>query len=355
MLANKLIEKGDWSHYIHTDSEASSVGRRNRALDPLLQATRVGILEVVMAILNKYPEAADSFDENGRNILHISVEQKHRFIYDYLMNFVAYKDRMLADIDFRGNTIFHLATCVGNPTRSPPGLSRNQLVVDDVDGQWNTDFHVEAKRGSFGVRVKHDSYPHLWHLRNLDGKAAEELFEENHAALREEAEKAAKHSSLPSLEALIKTPAYLCFSKAIGRKYRFFMVCIGLALFFAVLSLATLMLIQLSRFDTNDFHIAIPLKTIISCLTIIYSTGFSATAFAQGYILEGQLGAFLATFLIIFELLFCFVLVLIMIDTKVLIFDYMYYAIRRMFCYKIPDMYQSNVHLFTFCICVVLS
>ncbi|GMP63736.1 hypothetical protein CsSME_00025309 [Camellia sinensis var. sinensis] len=65
MLANKLIEKEDWSHYIHTDSEASSIGRRNRALDPLLQATRLGILEVVMAILNKYPEAADSFDEMG--------------------------------------------------------------------------------------------------------------------------------------------------------------------------------------------------------------------------------------------------------------------------------------------------
>ncbi|KAL7237680.1 hypothetical protein ACSBR2_003894 [Camellia fascicularis] len=130
----------------------------------------------------------------------------HGFIYDYLMNFVAYKDRMLADIDFRGNTILHLATCVGNPTRSPPGLARNQLV-DDVDGRWNTDFHVGAKRGSVGIvnqmswdvlwfkRVKHDSYPHLWHLRNSDGKAAKELFEENHAALREEAEKAEKHVS----------------------------------------------------------------------------------------------------------------------------------------------------------------
>ncbi|CAL5361161.1 unnamed protein product [Camellia sinensis] len=301
------LERRDWIHYIHTDSEASSVGRRNRALDPLLQATRVGILEVVMAILNKYPEAADSFDENGRNILHISVEQKHRFIYDYLMNFVAYKDRMLADIDFRGNTILHLATCVGNPTRSPPGLSRNQLVVDDVDGRWNTDFHVGAKRGSVGV-VNQMSWDVLWfknttHI-HFDGKAAEELFEENHAALREEAEKAAKHVSdnLIIVAILIGTINFAAlftlpggFDQNTGipmllksnrQEIQFFMVYIGLALFFAFLSLATLMLIQLSRFDTNDFHIAIPLKTIISCITIIYSTGFSATAFAQGYILE---------------------------------------------------------------------
>lgn len=125
--------------------------------------------------------------------------------------------------------------------------------------------------------------------------------------------------------------------KSNRQEIQFFMVYIGLALFFTFLSLATLMLIQLSRFDTNDFHIAIPLKTIISCITILYSTGFSATAFAQGYILEGELGAFLATFLIFFELLVCFVLALIMIDTKVLIFDYMYYAIRHLFCYKILD------------------
>ncbi|XP_028090818.1 ankyrin repeat-containing protein ITN1-like [Camellia sinensis] len=367
MLANKLIEKGDWIHYIHTDSEASSIGRRNRALDPLLQATRVGILEVVMAILNKYPEAADLFDENGRNILHISVEQKHGFIYDYLMNFVAYKDRMLADIDFRGNTILHLATCVGNPTRSPSGLARNQLV-DDVEGRWNTDLHVGAKRGSVGIvnqmswdvlwfkRVKHDSYPHLWHLRNSDGKAAEELFEENHTALREEAEKAEKHVSdnLIIVSILIATINFAAlftipggFDQNTGipmllktnrQEIQFFMVYIGLALFFAFLSLATLVLIQLSRFDTNDFHIAIPLKTIISTFTIIYSTGFSATAFAQGYILEGELGAFIAAFLIFFELLVCFVLAVIVIEAKFLIFDYMYYVIRHLFCYKNPDM-----------------
>ncbi|CAK9169113.1 unnamed protein product [Ilex paraguariensis] len=43
--------------------------------------------------------------------------------------------------------------------------------------------------------VKHDFYPHLYHLRNVDGKTAEELFEKNHSSLREEAEKAAKHVS----------------------------------------------------------------------------------------------------------------------------------------------------------------
>ncbi|KAL7175833.1 hypothetical protein ACSBR2_029419 [Camellia fascicularis] len=121
---------------------------------------RFDILEVVMAILNKYPKVANSFDENKRNILHILVEQKHKFIFDYLLNFVAYKDRMLADIDFRRNTILYLATYMGNPTRSPPRLARNQLV-DDVNGRWNIDFHAGAKRGSAGV-VNQMSWDVLW-------------------------------------------------------------------------------------------------------------------------------------------------------------------------------------------------
>ncbi|CAK9153011.1 unnamed protein product [Ilex paraguariensis] len=246
---------------------------------------------------------------------------------------------MLADIDIQGNTILHLATCVGYPTSSPSGFT-------DAGDRWNANFHVGAKRGSVGVvnqlswdvlwfkRVKHDSYPHLWHLHNIEGKAAEELFEENHSVLREEAEKAAKHVSdnLIIVAILIGTINFVAFFTVPGdfnqntgipmfcenykQEMDFFLVYIGLGLFFVFLSLATLMLIQLSWFDTKDFHIAIPAKTILSCITIIYSTCFSATAYAQWYILEGKLSTFLTTFLTLFLLLVSAVLALIMINTK---------------------------------------
>ncbi|KAI8558663.1 hypothetical protein RHMOL_Rhmol04G0114200 [Rhododendron molle] len=372
LLANRLIEKEDWSRYINfpsTDSGASSIRTLSspRGPDPLIQATKLGILELVTGILKKYPEAADSFDDNGRNILHISVEQKHRFLYDYFMCSIVYKDRMLADVDFQGNTVMHMATCSEKRPPRSPGVT-DELIANVHGGQGNTDFHVGGKRGSVGVvnqmswdvlwfkRVKHDSYPHLWHIRNFDGKSAEELFEENHSALREQAENAAKHVSnnLIVVAILIGTINFAAlftlpggFDQNTGipmllnsnrQEVQFFMAYIGLALFFAFLSLATLMLIQLSRFDTNDFHVAIPVKTVLSCITIILSTGFSATAFGQGYILEGKLGPFMATFLIFFMFLVTIVLALIMMDTKVLIFDYMYYAIRDWLIYKSPDM-----------------
>ncbi|XP_058208724.1 uncharacterized protein LOC131321791 isoform X3 [Rhododendron vialii] len=306
LLANRLIEKEDWSRYINfpsTDSGASSIRTLSspRAPDPLIQATKLGILELVMAILKKYPEAADSFDDNGRNILHISVELKHRFLYDYLMCSVAYKDRMLADIDFQGNTVMHMATCSEKRPPRSPGVT-DELIANVHGGQGNTNFHVGGKRGSVGVvnqmswdvlwfkRVKHDSYPHLWHLRNVEGKSAEELFEENHSALREQAENAAKHVSnnLIVVAILIGTINFAAlftlprgFDQNTGipmllksnrQEVQFFMAYIGLALFFPALSLATLMLIQLSQFDTTDFHVAIPVKTVLSCITIILST-----------------------------------------------------------------------------------
>ncbi|CAK9169116.1 unnamed protein product [Ilex paraguariensis] len=141
-----------------------------------------------MAILQKYPQAADSFDENGRNILHITVEQKHRFLYEYLISSLAYKDRMLADIDNGGNTILHLASCVQNPATSHPRIT-------DVASQWRVNYPIRKKRGSVPLtnqmswdvlwfkRVKHDTYPHLRHVRNMDGMTAEELFEENYSSV----------------------------------------------------------------------------------------------------------------------------------------------------------------------------
>ncbi|CAK9169125.1 unnamed protein product [Ilex paraguariensis] len=363
-LAQKLIEKEDWSHYIDCESigpEVSSFGissrKKNKVPDPLIQATTFGIHELVMAILQKYPEAADSFDENGRNILHIAVEQKHRFLYQYLMNSLAYKDRMLADIDKQGNTILHLASYVENPASSHP-------KIIDVASQWGVDYHVGTKRGSVEVinqmswdvlwfkRVKDDSYPHLRHLRNMDGKTAEELFEENRSSLRVEAEKAAKHVSanLIIVAILICTINFAAlftvpggFNQNTGdpillsdhwQEMQFFMVYIGLALFFSFLSLANLVLMQVSRFDTNDFHIAVPVKSIVASLTIMYSTGLSATAYFQGYILESKPGTFIATFMILYMFVVWYVLALVMVDTTFSTFDYMYYALLHLIAYK---------------------
>ncbi|CAK9169118.1 unnamed protein product [Ilex paraguariensis] len=173
-----------------------------------------------------------------------------------------------------------------------------------------------------------------------------------HSSLREEAEKVAKHVSdnLTIAATLICTINFAALFTVLGafnqdtrdpmllsdhwQEMQFFMAYIGLALFFAFLSLTNLILIQVSRFDTNDFHIAIPVKTIVASLTIMYSTGLSTTAYLQGYILESHPGTFIATFLIFYMFVVWFVLALVMVDTTFSTLDCMYYALLHLITYK---------------------
>jgi len=112
-LVERLLDlEEDWSNY---------TGQRN----PLIDAARNGIIELVEAILDKFPFASYTLDGDGKNIVHIAVEQKDRVLYDYLTSIPAHKD-MLADIDKHGNTVLHLATNVG----SRPGMLLNQMTWD---------------------------------------------------------------------------------------------------------------------------------------------------------------------------------------------------------------------------------
>lgn len=105
ILAKVLLEKYDWSYSI-TDHIVPN---------PLIQASKHKIDELVVEILQKYPELVETLDEKKKNILHIAAEHKNRFLFDYLLKKVASQNRMLADIDENGNTILHYAAHVGTP------------------------------------------------------------------------------------------------------------------------------------------------------------------------------------------------------------------------------------------------
>ncbi|KAL7194623.1 hypothetical protein ACSBR1_034951 [Camellia fascicularis] len=68
---------------------------RRQSKNPIVHATENGIIKLVKEILEIFPDAVYSFDKNGKNILHIAVEQKDRVLYDYLKKNVDHKDAML--------------------------------------------------------------------------------------------------------------------------------------------------------------------------------------------------------------------------------------------------------------------
>ncbi|OIT20389.1 hypothetical protein A4A49_38125 [Nicotiana attenuata] len=109
ILARRLIREEDWSFYA------------NFVPNPLIQATKHGINELVMEIIQNYPQAVETVDEDGKNILHIAAEQKNRFLFDYILQKASHKDRLLSDTDQRGNTIMHFAASVGSPFKFSAG------------------------------------------------------------------------------------------------------------------------------------------------------------------------------------------------------------------------------------------
>ncbi|KAL7169251.1 hypothetical protein ACSBR2_034319 [Camellia fascicularis] len=148
-LAKKLVneEKGKCS-----DSTSKNSDKKTKSKNPIVQATENGIIKLVKEILEIFPDAVYSFDKNGKNILHIAVEQKDRVLYDYLKKNVDHKDVMLIMM----GTLY----CIRRPTWEP--------------------------------RVWYDSPPHFLYHENSNGMTAKELFDINHVDLRDKAEKAFK-------------------------------------------------------------------------------------------------------------------------------------------------------------------
>ncbi|KAF7143497.1 hypothetical protein RHSIM_Rhsim05G0189100 [Rhododendron simsii] len=259
-LAKTLIAKEeDWSHY------TNSCGRRN----PLLQAAENSILELVKEILGKFPEAAYCFDSNGKNIFHIAVENKDCTMYSFLKKNVARKDWMMAALDHDKNSILHLAAKDGAHPRVLFG-SLNRMI-------WNVYWFK---------LVCYDSPPHLLWYPNSGGKTATELFEDTHSSLQNDAKKALKsmNDGMFVVSALFGTVNYAAVFTLPGgfdtdrdsgrsgfpalygtdkqQELLLFLFYTSVALLAALFSLVEMVAIQLSKFTSSDFFMALPYRYI---------------------------------------------------------------------------------------------
>ncbi|GFY84715.1 hypothetical protein Acr_03g0014890 [Actinidia rufa] len=257
--------------------------------NPLIQAAENSIQELVEKILEKFPEAAYTIDRNGKNIFHIAVEQKDEKMYEFLKRNVR-RDGMVEALDNDGNTILHLATKKGNSPRVHLG-HLNQMAWD---AYWLK-------------RIWYDSPTHFLYLQNTAGKTPNEIFEENHSDLRVKAEKALKdmNNGLMLFSALIGTVNYAAIFTIPGgidqdRKSTnfshptlyhsnhetdllLFLWYTGGGLFSSFVALVTMVAIQLSRFCSNDFYMALPIRYVVALTAIFVSTVFTTNACFKAY------------------------------------------------------------------------
>ncbi|KAG5543379.1 hypothetical protein RHGRI_016194 [Rhododendron griersonianum] len=288
-LGKRLIkEEREWSRYLV-----------DRMGSPIVEATEKGIIELVNEILEKFPEAAFSFDRNsrdpasdsspndkGKNILHIVVEQKDWNIYDLLRRKIELRDGMLGDVDNHGNTILHLAAKLGAP--SFRSIQRGHLYQMMWDVCWFK-------------HVSYDSPPHVWNLRNSDGETAKEVFEKEHSEIREKAEKTVKdmNNGLMLIVALIGTVNYAAlFTPPGGYRQsekdpsyglpvfltddmRMYYLHISCGLFAAFVAFANMFSIQSCPFRCNDFYLDLPLRLLVAMIFFMLSVVFTSLASRQ--------------------------------------------------------------------------
>ncbi|XP_027153903.1 ankyrin repeat-containing protein ITN1-like [Coffea eugenioides] len=301
--------------------------------DPLIQATRLGIIEVVQEILSVYPEAAYSFDGKGRNILQIAVEEKKWFLYDYLMTSGTNMDGMLSAIDCEGNSIIHLAARLESPPSTPPGVFQQMM--------WEV---------LWFKRVQYDSFPYLWQLQNSDGKTAKQVFETNHASLREKAEETVRAlaNTVLIVSVLIGTINFAAiftvpggFDQTTGeaiflknRRWEFGLLMFYLAggLFSSLFTMGTLLVIIFLRFEIEDFYLSLPCYYVVDMISIFYSAVFTIVAAFQALIVQKVVITDYRPLVVVF-FIYCLV-ALVLMETSYLIFDYVYYLIRYCLCYR---------------------
>ncbi|CAL5394537.1 unnamed protein product [Camellia sinensis] len=334
-----LEEQKTWNQPFYWEDLLASEVKVNKEPNPLGEAIKHGILELVKIILKKFPEASNSFDKNGRNIIHMAVEYKHILIYEHLKKHVDHKEKMY-DVDSDGNTILHVAA----NSENVPKFLVGQVLSMAWDLFWFK-------------HVKDDFCPELLPHQNSENLTAKELFEENHKEVIEKAEKEAKdmNNGLMVLSILISTinfaaiftvpggfngetgkPAF--FKNRNSEKFEelhYFLIYVGGSLIASLLALGTQLSIQLSRFRSYDFYVVLPLKYFLAMSALFYSSTMTVTTCFQAYILEEEQ---ITTPYIIFFFCACFPATLVYVDIVYMSVNYLCFVARYSLVYKGHEM-----------------
>nr|GMD92768.1 ankyrin repeat-containing protein NPR4-like isoform X3 [Ipomoea batatas] len=269
--AKKLVECLCDKLKILNDTEVASLAK-----DAIIQASYLDIEEVVEKIVEANPTTAYYKDKNGRNILHIAVENRSRNVYDLICGTNVLKHDLVDERDNKGNTIVHLAGKLA-PSHK---LNSNRSIVSGAALQMQRELR-------WFKEVQKIAPPYFSSLRNKDDKTAKMVFTDEHKDLKKEGEKWMKETATACsiIAALIVT---VVFAAAItvpgGNSEEVFYVFNSISLFTSVPSLLLFLSILTSRYAEEDFLHSLPLKLIAGIITLLASVismmgSFSTTVY----------------------------------------------------------------------------
>ncbi|XP_042501938.1 protein ACCELERATED CELL DEATH 6-like [Macadamia integrifolia] len=242
-------------------------GDEDEGEDPLLQATKFGIIEIVQVILEEFPDAIEVRDKiSGKNMLHLVAEFRQDKIFEFLQSqkLPTITTKMLLQVDKKENTPLHLA--------AKYGFHQRRHVIPILNLMPSEMFWFK--------HIRQISPRQIYHLQNAKSQTPQELFDKTHYDLLQKSEKWVKENAgvymviSTLIASLMFTAAFTVpggFNSDTGlpvlihNKYLLpYFRLVSLSLFFSLATLATSLYTHCIHFQQEDFYFSLPLKIFLS-------------------------------------------------------------------------------------------
>ena len=92
-------------------------------ITPLFLATKLGCIEIVTEILDKYPQAVEHIDNEGRTILHVAIKYRQLEVFELVLKMEVAMRWLIRRLDNNGNSILHMV-----------GIKREDYVPEKLRG-----------------------------------------------------------------------------------------------------------------------------------------------------------------------------------------------------------------------------
>ncbi|XP_057950890.1 ankyrin repeat-containing protein ITN1-like [Malania oleifera] len=274
---------------------------------PLFLATKAGCIQIVRAILEKYPQAIEYTDHSGQTILHLAIKYRQLEIFELVKEMPLAWKRMKEKIDNKGNTILHMVgkkrkNYVPEKMLSPLEhlLSPLNQWLSPLDQMLNPLDQLQDELDWFD-HVKGEMVESLINHQNDNMQTAEALFENTTLELHNEAKdwlyRTAERCS--TLAALIATLAFAAAYTVPGGPNQstglpilssrpFFLVFTmadGLSLAFALTAVVIFLSVPTSLFRFRDAKRSLPDKLTMGFTFLFLSVVMMMVAFASTMVL----------------------------------------------------------------------
>lgn len=283
---NKLVDKNSCYGRLATDQRNSKFIDdlwTEKSVSPILIAAKMGIVEIVEEVLNKYPMVQYDEDLDKKNVLMLAVENGQAHVVDRLRKKYSGEHSIYQKVDNKGDTVIHLAATFGK--NRPWRISSAAIQM-----QWDLKWY------NF---IKSSMPTNLLTIRNGEGKTSMEVFEETHEGMIKDGVKwlNSTSQSCSVVAALIASVAYASAATVPGGdnqnngipilkgdpSFDTFVIASLVALCFSVTSLTMFLSILTTNYTIHDFLHKLPTKLLLGLTTLFISIGAMLVSFCAGH------------------------------------------------------------------------